>query len=139
MKDKDCIFCKLANGDITTVSVYEDELFKVIFDANPASRGHLLILPKEHFKNLMDLSDKYRESILSLAAKLGEAQIKAFGAKGFNIVQNNGEAAGQSVMHFHMHIIPRYGEDEMILWKPGESDSNELLELKEKVEQFIGK
>lgn len=139
MKDKDCIFCKLANGDITTVSVYEDELFKVIFDANPASRGHLLILPKEHFKNLMDLSDKYRESILSLAAKLGEAQIKVFKAKGFNIVQNNGEAAGQSVMHFHMHIIPRYGEDEMILWKPGESDSNELLELKEKVEQFIGK
>lgn len=139
MKDKDCIFCKLANGDIETVSVYEDELFKVIFDLNPASLGHALILPKEHFENIIDLGDEYKKNILSLASKLGEAQIKALGAKGFNVLQNNGEAAGQSVMHFHMHVIPRYGEDEMILWKPGKSDPKELLEIKEKVEKFIEK
>ena len=133
MKDENCIFCKIANGEIPSTTLYEDEDFRVIFDLSPATNGHCLILPKEHFEDLTRLPEHYASRVLPLAAKIGQAMKDGLHAEGFNIVQNNGEAAGQTVHHFHTHIIPRYGkEEEMVLWKPGTSTPEGLKDVCEK-------
>ncbi|SFG14724.1 HIT family protein [Oribacterium sp. WCC10] len=137
MRDDNCIFCKLANGDIPTTTLYEDEKYRVIFDASPASKGHVLIIPKEHYEDLTELPDEIAAGVMPLARKIGTAMKQAIGAKGFNVVQNNGEAAGQTVHHFHTHIIPRYGNDEMILWKPGTTDAEELKKTCESLKQAL--
>ena len=108
MKNENCIFCKLANGEIPTATLYEDEDFRVILDANPASKGHALILPKEHYENLYELSDELAAKILVLAKKTIIKLTDVLECDGYNVVQNNGEIAGQTVFHFHMHLIPRY-------------------------------
>lgn len=121
-----CIFCKIASGEIPSQTVYEDDYFRAILDLSPASKGHTLILPKKHFKDITELDENYGAKILPLAAKIGEAMKKELGCAGFNIVQNNGEAAGQTVMHYHMHIIPRYlNGPQMVTWEPKESNSDE--------------
>ena len=121
MKDENCIFCKLANGDIPTATLYEDDDFRVILDAGPASKGHALILPKEHYKNLYELDDEIAARALVLAKKMVTKLTDVLGCDGYNIVQNNGEVAGQTVFHFHIHLIPRYEGDEVGLgWKMGE-------------------
>lgn len=119
MKKDDCIFCKLANGEIPTATLYEDEDFRAILDLGPATKGHTLILPKEHFRDLTELSPEITSKVLGVAAKIGTALMDGLGAKGFNVIQNNGEAAGQTVMHYHVHVIPRYSAEEMPLWTPG--------------------
>ena len=132
MTDKNCIFCKIANGEIPSTTLYEDEEFRVILDLGPASKGHALILPKNHFEDVCALDEKTAAKILPLAARVGSAMKKALGCAGFNLVQNNGEAAGQTVFHFHMHLIPRYEGDQVgITWKPGtltDEVKNEILE-----------
>lgn len=121
MKDENCIFCKLANGDIPTATLYEDDDFRVILDAGPASKGHALILPKEHYKNLYELDDEIAAKALVLAKKMITKLTDVLGCDGYNIVQNNGEVAGQTVFHFHIHLVPRYEGDEVGLgWKMGE-------------------
>lgn len=138
MKKDDCIFCKLANGDIPTNSIYEDDIVKVIFDANPASKGHVLILPKEHFDDVYALDDETAAHIFKVAVKISKAYKQALDYDGLNIVQNNGETAGQTVFHFHMHIIPRYKGDMVnIGWKPGKADDQIINEIKSKVEPYI--
>lgn len=118
MKKEGCIFCKLANGEIPTRSIYEDEDFKVILDAAPATRGHALILPKEHADNLYQLPEETAGRAFVLAKKLAASMTEKLGCQGFNIVQNNGEVAGQTVLHFHIHLIPRYADDgQSILWE----------------------
>lgn len=117
MKDCNCIFCKLANGDIPTNIIYEDEMFTVIMDAAPASKGHALILPKEHYANIYELPEDVAAAVFALAKKLAPKMTEALGADGLNVVQNNGEVAGQTVFHFHMHLIPRYKDgDDFITW-----------------------
>ncbi len=111
MKDEKCIFCKLANGDIPTNSIYQDDDFNVILDADPATKGHALILPKNHFANLMEIDDEVAAMALPLAKKIAINMKEKLGCAGINIVQNNGEAAGQTVSHFHIHVIPRYEDD----------------------------
>ena len=131
MKDGNCIFCKLANGEIPTSTLYEDEDFRVILDASPAAKGHALILPKEHYSNLYELDDELAAKVLVLAKKMITKLTDILGCDGYNIVQNNGEAAGQTVFHFHLHMIPRYkGDGVGIGWKMGElseEDKEELL------------
>ena len=104
MKKDDCIFCKLANGEIPTNALYEDDIVKVIFDASPAAKGHVLILPKEHFDNIYELDDDTAAHVFKVAAKISKAYKKALDFDGLNIVQNNGEVAGQTVFHFHMLV-----------------------------------
>lgn len=111
MKDKNCIFCKLAGGDIPTRSIYEDEKFRVILDADPASKGHALILPKEHYANIYELPDETAGAAFVLAKKMATHMTEVLSCDGFNLVQNNGETAGQTVFHFHLHLIPRYTDD----------------------------
>ena len=107
----DCIFCKIANGEIPAATLYEDEDFRVILDLGPASKGHALILPKAHAANIYELSDEMAAKAMILAKKMATAMTEALKCDGFNIVQNNGECAGQTVFHFHMHLIPRYQGD----------------------------
>ncbi len=131
MKDENCIFCKLANGEIPTSTLYEDEDFRVILDANPASKGHALIIPKEHYANLYELDDELASKVLVLAKKMITKLTDVLGCDGYNLVQNNGETAGQTVFHFHLHLIPRYKGDAVgIGWKLGkltEEDKEEIL------------
>ena len=134
MLDDNCIFCKIAAGEIPSETVYEDEQFRAILDLGPASAGHTLILPKAHFKDVTEISDEYAANVLKVAAKLGKAMKKGLGCEGFNLVQNNGEAAGQTVFHFHMHLIPRYEKDgAMVSWKPGKLTDETREELLEKL------
>ena len=121
MKDNDCIFCKIAAGEIPSATLYEDEDFRVILDLGPASKGHALIIPKEHYRNLYDLEDEKAAKVLPLAKRMIRKLTDVLGCDGYNIVQNNEEPAGQTVFHFHMHLIPRYKEDNAgIGWNVGE-------------------
>ncbi|MBR4277347.1 MAG: HIT family protein [Lachnospiraceae bacterium] len=129
MRKDDCIFCKIANGEIPSNTVYEDEDFRAILDMGPAAKGHTLLLPKEHADNLFELPDETAEKALKVAKCIGKKLMSKLGADGMNIVQNNGEIAGQTVMHFHIHIIPRYKDDnQKIGWVPGKPTAEELLE-----------
>ena len=112
MKRDDCIFCKLANGDIPTRTIYEDDFFNVFLDAAPATKGHALIVPKEHAANIYELPEETAAKAFVLAKKMAGHMTEKLECDGFNVVQNNGEIAGQTVFHFHMHLIPRYRDDQ---------------------------
>lgn len=130
MKDPNCIFCKIANGEIPSRTLYEDEKFRVIMDLGPATRGHSLILPKEHYANLYEIPEDLAADAAKLAKKLAIRMTEKLGADGFNIIQNNNEAAGQTVPHYHVHLIPRYQNDgQHILWNPGELPAEEMDEI----------
>ena len=134
----DCIFCKIAKVEIPSATVYEDDDFRVIMDISPASEGHMIILPKEHAANVYDLSDATASKIYVLAKKLATALKDELDCDGINILQNNGEAAGQSVFHLHMHIIPRYYSDDIsIRWNQGKSDTDSLAELAKSIGQRL--
>lgn len=131
MKDCNCIFCKIANGEIPSTTLYEDNDFRVILDLGPATRGHALLLPKEHFSNLFELDDTLAAKAIVTAKKVAAKMKDALGATGFNLVQNNGEDAGQTVFHFHMHLIPRYPDDNAgITWNPGSVTPEDMEEIK---------
>lgn len=138
MKDETCIFCKIASGEIPSATIYEDKDFRVILDLGPASEGHALILPKNHFKDVCELDTEAAAKVLPLAAKIGAAMKESLGCAGFNLVQNNGAAAGQTVHHFHMHIIPRYeGGPSMVTWEPHTADSEKLAQISEKIKSAL--
>ena len=131
MKDDNCIFCKIAAGEIPSKTLYEDEQFRVILDLGPASKEHALILPKEHYENIYEIPDETAAAAMKLAKKMAGVMTEKLNCDGFNIVQNNGVVAGQTVFHFHMHLIPRYKDDgQTIGWKPGEPSQEELEQIK---------
>lgn len=128
---ENCIFCKIAAGEIPSTTLYEDQDFRVILDLGPASKGHALILPKEHYANIYEIPDELAAKAIILAKKMAGIMTRALNCDGFNIVQNNGEPAGQTVFHFHVHLIPRYEDDQVgLTWNPGsltEEDKEEVL------------
>ncbi len=139
MTKDDCIFCKLANGVFPTNKIYEDDDFTVILDASPANKGHSLILPKEHFDNLFEIDEEVAKKVLPLAKKIGAVLKTELNADGINVVQNNGTAAGQTVFHFHTHIIPRFNDDNVGLgWPQNEVDADEQAELAKTLAAKIG-
>ena len=134
MKKDDCIFCKIAHGEIPSKALYEDDSFRVILDLGPATKGHALILPKDHADNLYELPDETAAEAMKLAKKMAKTMREKLGCDGVNLVQNNGEAAGQTVNHFHLHVIPRYADDgQKIGWVPGEPSQEELEEIRKKI------
>lgn len=138
MRDENCIFCKIANGDIPAATVYEDDEFRVILDLGPASKGHALILPKSHYKDICEADEGIAAKLFPLAARIGGAMKQGLGASGFNVVQNNGTSAGQTVFHLHVHVIPRYEDGPaMVTWEPGQSDAEELAEVAEILKNTI--
>lgn len=137
MKD-DCIFCKIARGTIPSATIYEDGHFRVFLDVNPATKGHCLIIPKEHFDNIYDMEAETAGRLFTLATCIARAIKTALNCDGMNIVQNNGVIAGQTVFHFHLHLIPRYEGDEVrIGWVPHESDEAMLEKIRTEVKKAI--
>ena len=134
MKQDNCIFCKIIAGEIPSSTIYEDEKYKVILDVGPATRGHALILPKDHYANLYELPEETAAEVMKLAKKMMTRMTDKLKCDGFNIVQNNGEAAGQTVNHFHMHLIPRYENDgEILKYIAGEPGQDELEEIRKTI------
>lgn len=129
--DNNCIFCKISKGDIPSAKIYEDNDFFIIPDINPASKGHCLIVIKEHYSNILEIPEDLLVKGHKLAKKLSAKLFDAFTCDGINILQNNFEAAGQSVFHYHIHVIPRYDGDFVgINWTPGDMDDKVLEILK---------
>ena len=131
----DCIFCKLANGVFPTATLEEDDSYRVILDAGPATRGHALILPKAHYADIYDIPEDLAGEAMKLAKKMAGKMTAAMECDGFNIVQNNKPAAGQTVFHFHMHLIPRYAGEPPIVanWTPGSLSDEQKEEILKKV------
>jgi len=127
---EDCIFCKISNGVIPSATIFEDEDFKVILDASPATKGHALIIPKGHFDNIFDLDTDTASKLFVIAAHVAKKMKEVLQCDGMNVLQNNGAIAGQTVYHFHMHLIPRYKNDSVNLdWKHLEFTQEEMNEV----------
>lgn len=129
---ENCIFCKIIAGQIPSAVIYEDQDFKVILDIGPAAKGHALILPKEHYANIYELPEELAAKAMVLGKKLAAHMTEKLGCDGFNLVQNNGEVAGQTVFHFHLHLIPRYKDgnnQDLLSWKQLEYGDGEVEEL----------
>ena len=136
----DCIFCKIAAGEIPSTTLYEDEDFRVIFDIAPASKGHAVMIPKVHAANLFELPEETAAKAALTAKKVGGAMMEVFGCDGLNVLQNNGEAAGQTVFHYHVHLIPRYqGDGVGIQWTPGEADMEMLAQKAACIREIVNK
>lgn len=115
-----CIFCKIAAGELPSNTVYEDTKFRAILDIAPAVKGHTILLVKQHTPNLFEAEQELLSIALPVIQKIAKGMQEALGCDGINLLQNNGEAAGQSVFHLHFHIIPRYSEDHLTIpWTPG--------------------
>ena len=126
----DCIFCKIVAGEIPAHNVYEDDATLAFLDINPASRGHTLVISKEHAPDLLTLSADSARAAITTTQVVARILHKVLQPDGFNIVQNNGPASGQVVMHYHVHIIPRWNGDQVLrMWRPGETDHAALSEL----------
>lgn len=136
MKQDNCIFCKIIAGEIPSHTLYEDEQFKVILDVGPATKGHALILPKDHYANLYELPEETAADAMKLTKKMMITMTEKLKCDGFNVIQNNGEVAGQTVFHFHMHLIPRYKNDgEILKYIAGEPNQEELAKIKQIITQ----
>lgn len=134
MRDENCIFCKIANGEIPSRTLYEDNDFRVILDLAPATKGHALILPKNHYKNLYEIEEETAAKVMPLAKKMAVEITQKLGCDGFNLMQNNNEIAGQTVFHFHMHLIPRYKNDNQnLVMKPRQTTDEELDAVREAI------
>ena len=132
---ENCIFCKIIAGDIPSMRVYEDEDCIATLDISPASAGHTLVIPKTHHTDLTDGTDAALLGKLMMVAKtIGMRQKERLGAEGFNIVQNNGAAAGQTVPHLHIHVIPRYeAGPQRVVWKQTDPTTEQLREIHERL------
>ena len=133
MREANCIFCKIIAGEIPSRTIYEDEEFKVFLDVSPASKGHALLVPKEHYANLYEIDEEVAARAMKLAKKMGTHMTGVLGCEGLNLLQNNNEVAGQTVFHFHMHLIPRYenAENKNILnWSNKTFTAEEMDEIR---------
>ena len=115
-----CIFCKIANGDLPSEKVYEDEHVFAFMDISPVTKGHTLIIPKKHAENVYELDEETAGHLFSVVPKIANALNETFHPQGLNLLQNNGSFAGQSVFHFHLHLIPRYDNNDGFRphWEP---------------------
>ncbi|NLK28232.1 MAG: HIT family protein [Clostridiales bacterium] len=133
-----CIFCKIIDGQIPSATIYEDEDFKVIMDISPAAVGHAIMLPKKHFSNLFEMDDNTASRALIVARKVATAMKEELGCDGLNMLQNNGEAAGQTVFHYHIHLIPRMKEDTINLsWQQKSYGDGEAAKIAEAIAKRI--
>ncbi len=125
-----CIFCKIIAGEIPSSTLYEDENFKAIMDISPAAKGHVIILSKKHYANLFELEEDVASKVMTVATRIARAIKAELDCDGINLLQNNGEAAGQTVYHFHLHIIPRYINDKVKMsWEHGQYAEGEAASL----------
>lgn len=129
----DCIFCKIAKGDIPCQKVYEDDKILAFLDIMPVHKGHTLIIPKEHHENILDMPEDTLAELAKTAKKVSKAVKEATKADGFNVTQNNGAAAGQAVFHFHLHIIPRFKGDGLKTWPHQKIPEEDMKKIQEDI------
>ena len=135
---ENCIFCKIANGDIPSAVIYEDENAKVILDIAPAAKGHAILILKEHAENVFALEGELAGRVFAVVPKVAAAIKETLGCDGMNILQNNGVAAGQTVFHFHIHFIPRWDNDTIrIKWETGGYADGEAATLADLISKKI--
>lgn len=138
MQEKDCLFCRIVRGDIPSSKVYEDDFVYAFLDIAPSLPGHTLVVPKNHYQNILDMDIGEASHIFAAIQKIAPAMMKVTGAEGFHVLQNNNEVAGQTVFHTHFHIIPRKAGDGMTLWTPKPYESMEkMAELAQKIHAEI--
>lgn len=129
-----CIFCKIINGEIPSATIYENDEFKVILDRFPGNIGHALILPKKHYVNIFEIDEETAGRLFKLAVKVAKHIKETLNIEALNIVQNNGELAGQTVNHFHLHLIPRYTDDKVsVKWEQLELTDEQIAEVQKKL------
>jgi histidine triad (HIT) family protein len=132
--DPDCLFCKIVAGEIPSARVDEDERTVAFMDINPATRGHVLVVPREHAVDLLEVPDADLEACARTAQRLARRVKERLGADGVNLLNSCGPAAWQTVFHFHVHVIPRYAGDPLRLpWVPGPGDADEIAATAEKL------
>jgi histidine triad (HIT) family protein len=133
----DCIFCKIVNKEQEANIIYEDEQVLSFLDIGPVSRGHALVIPKPHSKDILDAEEKDLQQTLIASRRIADAIMKATGAEGFTISTNRGEAAGQTVFHLHFHLIPRYRRDGLVPWPHQKSEPKSRAELAELIKKHL--
>ena len=135
----DCIFCKIAAGEIPSVRVYEDDRVLAFMDINPISKGHLLIIPKAHAATIYEITENDFLAVMSATHKLAAAVKKALNPDGINLLQLNGRAANQVVPHLHMHIVPRWSGDGLTIsqWDMVAGDMGNIKAVAEKIQGEI--
>jgi histidine triad (HIT) family protein len=127
VRDPDCIFCRVVAGDVRSQVVAEDERTVAFMDINPATRGHLLVVPRNHYRDLLAIEHDDLVATMSTAQRMARRVAERFGVDGVNILNSTGRAAWQTVFHFHIHVIPRYGDDPLRLpWTPEPGDPKEI-------------
>ena len=126
----DCIFCRIVAGELPSIRIHEDDRAIVIMDINPATRGHALVIPRAHARDIRDISDEDLAHCARVSRDIADRALSALGADGVTIMQSNGAAAWQTVFHYHVHVIPRYVNDPLVLpWKPAPADPAAIAEI----------
>ena len=134
----DCIFCAIVEGAIPATIVYEEDQILAFMDINPANSGHLLVIPKRHYRNIFDINVEMAGKIMQVGAQLARAIKTALNPDGLNLLQSSESAAFQTVFHFHLHLIPRWEDDSLVLpWQPQQGDMNQIVEVANKIRQHI--
>ncbi len=135
--DPNCIFCRIVKGEIPAAKVYENHRYIAFLDITPVNPGHVLVIPKEHYEDLMKTPDSILDGMLNDAKKIAAAVLKAVGAEGFNLGINIGPVSGQVVPHLHIHIMPRFPGDGYALWHGKPYKEGEMQNVAEKIRQNL--
>ena len=138
MTDANCIFCRIAKGEIPCAKIYEDDNVLAFLDLAPVHHGHTLVIPKSHYKDMLEVPNELGTHVFAALQKVAAAVMKATGAMGFNVMQNNGLAAGQTVFHIHWHIIPRFENDGLMMWEQGSyPDAAAMQDMAARVASYL--
>jgi histidine triad (HIT) family protein len=130
VSDDDCIFCKIVAGEMPAQIVAEDERTVAFMDISPATRGHLLVVPRRHSRDLLEIDREDLDAVMHAAQRMAQRVHERLGADGINLLNARGEAAWQTVFHFHLHVIPRYEDDPLKLpWDPSPGDKDEIARV----------
>ena len=138
MVEADCIFCRIVAGEAPAHRIYEDERLLAFMDLFPVGKGHLLIIPKQHGENLFEVEEEDLTGVIRLSKRIAEAQREALGPDGIGVYQLNGAAAGQTVFHYHMHLIPRNHGDPLSLHGRVQGDDQELADVAAQLRKALG-
>ena len=135
----ECIFCQIAQKKVQSSIVYEDDNFIAILDIHPANKGHTLVMPKNHIPELLSLNEEQNKEFFAVVQRVANGVRTAMNVEAFNLVQNNGPAAGQAIPHLHIHVIPRFEKDGLALgvFRQGKYEDNEISSVRDSIKSRI--
>ena len=135
----DCLFCKIAKEEVSCSKVWENDKIVAFLDLYPVNKGHVLVIPKEHYETILDVPDDLLQELILVVKKLSKVVKDAMGAGGFNVGMNNYKVAGQIIPHAHFHIIPRFEDDGLKHWSSGKYEDGEIGGVLDKIKLFLSK